>query len=43
MSSASVLFSFETLLQEGVVREGDVGVMIAMGPGTQIETALVAW
>jgi alkylresorcinol/alkylpyrone synthase/polyketide synthase Type III len=43
MSSASVLFSFETLRQEGVVREGDVGVMIAMGPGTQIETALIAW
>lgn len=43
MSSASVLFSFEKLRQEGVIKARDLGVMIAMGPGTTIETALLAW
>lgn len=43
MSSASVLFAFEALRQEGVTKPGDVGVMIAMGPGTSIETTLLRW
>jgi len=43
VSSGSVLFSMRRLLAEGVVREGDVGVMIAMGPGMSIETALLRW
>lgn len=43
LSSGSVLFSLRDLLREGVVREGDLGVAIAMGPGTTIETALLTW
>lgn len=43
MSSASVLFSFEKLRQEDAIKPRDIGVMIAMGPGTTIETALLAW
>ncbi|MBI4270371.1 MAG: type III polyketide synthase [Candidatus Rokubacteria bacterium] len=43
LSSGSILFSFRELCREGVVREGDLGVTIAMGPGTTIETALLVW
>lgn len=43
LSSGSILFSYQQLCREGVVREGDLGVAIAMGPGTSIETALLAW
>ncbi len=43
VSSASFLFSFQRLLQEGRVRTGDYGVLMTMGPGSTIETALVRW
>lgn len=43
LSSASVLFALERLNGEGVVQKGDLGVLIAMGPGTSIETALLRW
>ena len=43
ISSASVLFSYKRLLEEGVVREGDYGVLMTMGPGSTIETALLRW
>jgi 3,5-dihydroxyphenylacetyl-CoA synthase len=43
LSSGSFLFSLQRLLDEGVVERGDYGVMITMGPGTSIETALVRW
>lgn len=43
LSSGSVLFSFKELSREGSVQEGDLGVAIAMGPGTSIETALLVW
>ncbi len=43
LSSASVLFSFQNLKREGVARAGDFGVVIAMGPGVSIETALLRW
>jgi polyketide synthase Type III len=43
MSSGSVLFTFDELQREGVTNSGDIGVLIAMGPGTAIETALLAW
>lgn len=43
LSSGSFLFSCERLLQEGCVRDGDYGVMMTMGPGSTIETALVRW
>ena len=43
MSSSAVLFSFDELRREGVIKARDLGVMIAMGPGTSIEAALLAW
>lgn len=43
LSSGSFLFSLQRLLDEGVVERGDHAVMITMGPGTSIETALVRW
>lgn len=43
LSSGSFLFSYQRLLQEGVVRRGDYGVLMTMGPGSTIETALVRW
>jgi 3,5-dihydroxyphenylacetyl-CoA synthase len=41
ISSGSFLVSLERLLAEGGAAAGDVGVMVTMGPGAQIETALV--
>jgi 3,5-dihydroxyphenylacetyl-CoA synthase len=43
LSSGSFLFSFERLLDEGKAKQGDVGIMMAMGPGSTIETALLEW
>jgi 3,5-dihydroxyphenylacetyl-CoA synthase len=43
LSSGSFLFSYERLLREGVARPGDYGVLMTMGPGSTIETALVQW
>ena len=43
VSSGSVFFSLEQLRRERTIAEGDLGVVIAMGPGTSIETALIAW
>jgi len=43
LSSASVLFALERLNGEGIAQKGDLGVLIAMGPGTSIETALLRW
>ncbi|MEV4449892.1 3,5-dihydroxyphenylacetyl-CoA synthase DpgA [Streptomyces mirabilis] len=43
LSSGSFLFSYQRLLREAVVRSGDYGVLMAMGPGSTIETALVQW
>jgi 3,5-dihydroxyphenylacetyl-CoA synthase len=41
VSSGSFLVSLERLLAEGCVAAGDRGVMVTMGPGAQIETALL--
>jgi len=41
ISSGSFLVSLERLLAEGGVSPGDRGVMVTMGPGAQIETALL--
>lgn len=41
ISSGSFLVSLQRLLAEGSVAEGDRGVMVTMGPGAQIETALL--
>ncbi|MFB8240440.1 3,5-dihydroxyphenylacetyl-CoA synthase DpgA [Kitasatospora purpeofusca] len=43
LSSGSFLFSYQRLLDEGLVRPGDYGVFMTMGPGSTIETALVRW
>lgn len=43
LSSGSFLFSFQRLLAEGKVKRGDYGVMMTMGPGSTIETALIRW
>ena len=43
LSSGSFLFSYRRLMEEGRVRRGDYGMMMTMGPGSQIETALVRW
>ncbi|MFD1832886.1 3,5-dihydroxyphenylacetyl-CoA synthase DpgA [Streptomyces desertarenae] len=43
VSSGSFLFSYERLLDEGVAQPGDYGVLMTMGPGSTIETALVQW
>ncbi|MGA4846162.1 3,5-dihydroxyphenylacetyl-CoA synthase DpgA [Streptomyces sp. G5(2025)] len=41
LSSGSFLFSYRRLLDEGVVRPGEFAVLMSMGPGSTIETALV--
>ncbi|WP_225796466.1 3,5-dihydroxyphenylacetyl-CoA synthase DpgA [Streptomyces aculeolatus] len=43
VSSGSFLFSYERLLDEDVTHPGDHGVLMTMGPGSTIETALVRW
>ena len=43
LSSGSFLFSYERLLREDLVRPGDFGVLMTMGPGSAIETALIQW
>ena len=43
ISSCACLFSMERLAREGVVAPGDYGVLMAMGPGAAIETALLQW
>lgn len=43
LGSGSFLFSYERLLAERVVRRGDYGVMMTMGPGSTVETALLRW
>jgi 3,5-dihydroxyphenylacetyl-CoA synthase len=43
LSSGSFLFSYQRLLNEGVTRPGDYGVLMTMGPGSTVESALVQW
>jgi 3,5-dihydroxyphenylacetyl-CoA synthase len=43
LSSGSFLFSYQRLLNEGAIQPGDYGIMMTMGPGSTIETALVRW
>jgi 3,5-dihydroxyphenylacetyl-CoA synthase len=43
VSSGSFLFSYERLVEEHVANPGDIGVLMTMGPGSTIETALVRW
>ncbi|MFF7635313.1 3,5-dihydroxyphenylacetyl-CoA synthase DpgA [Kitasatospora sp. NPDC008050] len=43
LSSGSFLFSYQRLLRERAAEPGDYGVLMTMGPGSTIETALVRW
>lgn len=43
VSSSSFLFSYSRLLDENVINKGDWGLMITIGPGAQLETALLEW
>jgi len=43
LSSASVLFVLRDLLASGEARPGDVGLLIAMGPGFCSELVLLRW
>jgi len=43
LSSASVLFVLGDLLDAGVARAGDLGLMAAMGPGFCAELVLMSW
>jgi 3,5-dihydroxyphenylacetyl-CoA synthase len=43
LGSGSFLFSYQRLVAEGKVRRGDYGVMMTMGPGSTVETALIRW
>jgi polyketide synthase Type III len=43
VSSGSFLFSYQRLADEAVAGPGEHGVLMTMGPGSTIETALVRW
>jgi alkylresorcinol/alkylpyrone synthase/polyketide synthase Type III len=43
VSSSAVIFALGELLDEGIAKEGDYGVLMAMGPGSSIETTLLQW
>ncbi|MDF5753136.1 3,5-dihydroxyphenylacetyl-CoA synthase DpgA [Spongiactinospora sp. TRM90649] len=43
LSSGSFLFSYERLVEEDVARPGDHGILMTMGPGSTIESALIQW
>lgn len=43
LSSGSFLFSYQRLVREGAIRPDDYGVLMTMGPGSTIETALLQW
>jgi hypothetical protein len=43
LSSGSFLFSYLRLQSEGAPVRGDYGIMMTMGPGSSIETALIRW
>ena len=43
VSSSAVVFALGELFKENIAKEGDYGVMMAMGPGSSIETTLLKW
>jgi 3,5-dihydroxyphenylacetyl-CoA synthase len=43
LGSATVIFSYEALMHEAAVAPGDYGVLVTMGPGATIESALLQW
>ncbi len=43
MSSPTVLFVLDEVLRNATPQPGDKGIMLAMGPGLALESALLAW
>jgi predicted naringenin-chalcone synthase len=43
MSSPTVLFVLNEVMTRGAPQEGDIGVMLAMGPGLAVEGAVLRW
>lgn len=43
MSSPTVLFVLKQIMEEERPRPGDYGIMLALGPGLSVETALLRW
>ena len=43
MSSPTVLFVLNEVMQNGAARAGDRGVLLALGPGFAAEAALLEW
>lgn len=43
VSSGSFLFSYKELLSENFAKKNEYGIMVTMGPGLTIETALIKW
>jgi alkylresorcinol/alkylpyrone synthase len=43
LSSASVLFILKSIFEEATPREGDLGLMLALGPGFAAEQLLLRW
>lgn len=43
LGSATVIFTYEACVKEGGIQPGDYGVVVTMGPGATIETALLHW
>lgn len=43
MSSPTVLFVLDETMKQSAPKKGDVGVMIAMGPGLAVEGAVLRW
>jgi alkylresorcinol/alkylpyrone synthase len=43
LSSSSVLYVLADLIESGAPKKGDVGLMMAMGPGFCAELVLLRW
>ena len=43
MSSPTVLFVLKETMEKSNPQSGDYGVMLAMGPGLALESALLKW
>lgn len=43
VSSSAVIFALGELFKEGITKQGDYGILMAMGPGSSIETVLLKW
>jgi polyketide synthase Type III len=43
MSSPTVMYVLDEVMRKGDPRQGDIGVMVALGPGMAAEAALIRW